>query len=125
MMFAGLRSGEAIALEWKYIDFAKRIIKVTQAETKDTKFDSNGNIVERTAIESGTKTACSVREVPMTDIVYNELIAQKGKQHKHSIDVELNLTNPNVYVFATDDGIIRTYSGCRVIFNRFIRRNHL
>ncbi len=75
MMFAGLRSGEAIALEWKYIDFAKRIIKVTQAETKDTKFDSNGNIVERTAIESGTKTACSVREVPMTDIVYNELIA--------------------------------------------------
>ena len=26
---------------------------------------------------------------------------------------------------ANDDGTIRTYSGCRMIFNRFIRRNHL
>ena len=67
--------GETIALEWKHIDFAKRIIKVAQAETQDTKFDSKGNIVERTTIVSGTKTVCSVREVRMTDIVYNELIA--------------------------------------------------
>ena len=125
MMFAGLRSGETIALEWKHIDFAKRVIKVAQAETQDTKFDSKGNIVERTTIVSGTKTACSVREVPMTDIVYNELIAWKEKQHKHSIDVGIDLTNPNVYVFANDDGTIRAYSGCRMIFNRFIRRNHL
>lgn len=125
MMFAGLRSGETIALEWKHIDFAKRIIKVEQAETQDTKFDNKGNIVKRTTIVSDTKTACSVREVPMTDIVYNELIAWKEKQHKHSIDVRIDLTNPNVYVFANDDGSIRTYSGCRVIFNRFIRRNHL
>ena len=28
-------------------------------------------------------------------------------------------------MFANDDGTIRTYSGCRMIFNRFIRRNHL
>ena len=28
-------------------------------------------------------------------------------------------------MFANDDGTICTYSGCRVIFNRFIRRNHL
>lgn len=125
MMFAGLRSGETIALEWKHIDFAKRIIKVAQAETQDTKFDSKENIVERTTIVSGTKTACSVREVPMTDIVYNELIAWKEKQHKHSIDVGIDLTNSNVYVFANDDGTIRTYSGCRMIFNRCIRRNHL
>ena len=58
----------------------------------------------------------------MTDVVYNELIAWKEKQHKHSIDVGIDLINPNVYVFANDDGTIRTYSGCRVIFNRFIRR---
>ena len=125
MMFAGLRSGETIALEWNHIDFVERIIKVAQAETQDTKFDSKGNIVERTTIVSDTKTACSVREVPMTDIVYNVLIAWKEKQHKHSIDVGIDLTNPNVYVFANDGGTIRTYSGCRVIFNRFIRRNHL
>ena len=89
-----MRSGETIALEWKHIDFAKRIIKVAQAEIQDTKFDSKGNIVERTTIVSGTKTACSVREVPMTDIVYNELIAWKEKQHKHFIDVWLDLINP-------------------------------
>ena len=33
--------------------------------------------------------------------------------------------NPNVFVFANDDGTNRTYSDNRMIFNRFIKRNHL
>ena len=125
MMFAGLRSGETIALEWRHIDFGRRVIKVQQAETQDTKFDSQGKIIERKTIVGTTKTTCSIREVPMTDMVYNELISWKEKQHKHSVEVGMDLTNSKMYVFANDDGTIRTYSGCRMIFNRFIKRNHL
>ena len=33
--------------------------------------------------------------------------------------------NPNVFVFANDDGTIRTYSGTKQIFERFKRRNDL
>ena len=55
----------------------------------------------------------------------NELKRWKEQQHKHSIDVGIDLTTKNSFVFANDDGSVRTYSGCRVIFNRFIRRNHL
>lgn len=125
MMFAGLRSGETIALEWRHIDFGRRVIKVQQAETQDTKFDSQGKIIERKTIVGTTKTTCSIREVPMTDMVYNELISWKEKQHRHSVEVGIDLTNSKMYVFANDDGTIRTYSGCRMIFNRFIKRNHL
>ena len=56
-----------------------RIIKVAQAETQDTKFDIIGNMVERIIIVGDAKTACSVREMPMTDIVYNKLIAWRKK----------------------------------------------
>lgn len=125
MIFAGLRAGEAIALEWRHIDFERKTITVDQAITQDTKFDDQGRITERITIVGTTKTACSVREIPATDIVLNELKRWKEQQHKHSIDVGIDLTTKNSFVFANDDGSVRTYSGCRVIFNRFIKRNHL
>lgn len=125
MIFSGLRAGEAIALQWRNIDFERKTIKVEQAITQDIKFDENGNITERITIVGTTKTSCSVREIPATDIVLSELKRWKEQQHRHSIEVGIDLTTPNSFVFANDDGSVRTYSGCRVIFNRFIRRNHL
>lgn len=81
--------------------------------------------MKRVTIIGTTKTACSVREIPTTDILLNELKRWKEQQHRHSVDVGFELTTPNSFVFANDDGSVRTYSGCRVIFNRFIKRNHL
>lgn len=125
MIFAGLRAGEAIALEWRHIDFERKTIKVEQAITQEAKFDEKGKVVNRVTIVGTTKTTCSVREIPATDIVLNELKRWKEQQHKHSIDVGIDLTTQNSFVFANDDGSVRTYSGCRQIFNRFIKRNHL
>ena len=128
MMFAGLRSGETIALEWKHIDFAKRIIKVAQAETQDTKFDSNGKVKSRTTIIGTTKTTCSVREIPVADIVIETLKEWKEKQNlrqKINNEVTADLTAKNSFVFANDDGSVRTYSGTRKIFDRFKRRHAL
>lgn len=36
-----------------------------------------------------------------------------------------NIIKKSLYIFANDDGSVRTYSGCRVIFDRFKRRNGL
>ena len=40
-------------------------------------------------------------------------------------EVAAELTSPDSFIFANDDGSVRTYSGCRKIFDRFIRRNKL
>ena len=128
LMFAGLRIGEAIALKWKNIDFKNKTIKVERAITQVPKFDEDGNIKNRVTVIGDTKTTCSVREIPVTDIVIETLKNWKDKQNERqqtNPDVTSILTAPTSYVFANDDGSYRTYSGCRKIFDRFKKRNGL
>ena len=128
LMFAGLRIGEAIALKWKNIDFKNKTIKVDRAITQVPKFDEDGNIKSRVTVIGDTKTTCSVREIPVTDIVIETLKNWKDKQNEKqqtNPDVTSILTAPTSYVFANDDGSYRTYSGCRKIFDRFKKRNGL
>ena len=128
LMFAGLRIGEALALKWKNIDFANKTIKIERAITQTLKFDEQGNVKDRTTVIGDTKTACSVRDIPVTDIVLETLKQWKEKQSKRqetNPNVTAILTAPTSFVFANDNGSYRTYYGTRVIFDRFKRRNGL
>ena len=128
LMFAGLRIGEALALRWQNIDFVNKTIKVERAITQVPKFDEQGNIKDRITVIGDTKTACSVREVPVTDIVLETLKQWKEKQiarQNTNSQITTNLTLSTSFVFANDDGSYRTYSGTRVIFDRFKHRNGL
>ena len=66
MLYCGLRTGEVAALDWRDIDTEKRRLKVTKS------------------VESGTsnikapKTAAGVRDVPIPDVLFDELMAVKG-----------------------------------------------
>ena len=55
MLFAGLRRGEALALQWEDIDMDNNVIHVTKA----IHFESNAAVV------STTKTEAGVRDVPL------------------------------------------------------------
>ena len=128
LMFAGLRIGEALALKWKNIDFNNKSIKVERAITQVPKFDEQGNIKDRITVIGDTKTTCSVREIPVADIVIETLRQWKDKQtyrQQTNPDVTATLTSTTSFVFANDDGSYRTYSGTRKIFDRFKRRNGL
>ena len=128
LMFAGLRIGEALALKWKNIDFKNKSIKVERAITQVPKFDEQGNVKDRKTVIGDTKTTCSVRDIPVTDIVLETLKQWKDKQNERqqtNPDVTAILTSPTSFVFANDDGSYRTYSGTRKIFDRFKRRNGL
>ena len=128
LMFAGLRIGEALALKWKNIDFNNKTIRVERAITQVPKFDEQGNIKDRITVIGDTKTTCSVRDIPVTDIVIDTLKQWKDKQNERqqtNPDVTAILTSPTSFVFANDDGSYRTYSGTRKIFDRFKRRNNL
>lgn len=128
LLFAGLRIGEAIALQWKNVNFENKTLKVERSVTQVPKFDSEGRILSRDTVIGDTKTTCSVREIPITDIVVNTLLAWRDKQierERTNRDVTAELTAPTSFIFANDDGSVRTYSGCRMIFDRFIKRHNL
>ena len=128
LMFSGLRIGEALAITWGNIDFENKTLKVEQAITQEPKFDSNGKVKSRTTIIGTTKTTCSVREIPIADIVVQTLQDWREKQisrEKNNKNVTGDLTSRNAFIFANDDGTFRTYSGTKQIFERFKRRNDL
>ncbi len=128
LLFAGLRIGEALALQWKNVNFEEKTLKIERSVTQIPKFDSNGKILSRVTVIGDTKTTCSVREVPITDIVVNTLKEWKEKQtirERTNQNVTAELTAPTSFIFAKDDGSVRSYSGCRMIFDRFIRRHNL
>ena len=128
MMFAGLRIGEACALQWENVNFKNKTIKVDKAITLEPKFDEEGNVIGRITVVSDTKTVCSKREIPVPDYVLEVLKEWKDKQfvRQHvEKSVTVDLTAPESFVFAMDDGSVREYGGCRMAFNRFVARNDL
>lgn len=122
MMFAGLRTGEVLALKWQDVDFEKKTISIERGLTLEPKFDSNGKVIKRITIISDTKTACSKRTVPMPDILINALSDYTERQSEISLSNGVNLLDKNCFVFANDDGTFRTYSGTHKIFNRFLKK---
>jgi len=62
--FTGMRTGEVHGLKWKYVDFDRRQILVRESFVMDEMTD--------------TKTDSSVREIQMSDPVFDALIKQQG-----------------------------------------------
>lgn len=112
MMLASLRIGEALALKWENIDFEKGALFVEQGLTEDVEFDNDGKVISRLTVIVDTKTACSVREIPIADIVVETLQRWREKQIERqntNPDVTADLTAKNAFIFANDDGSVRTY----------------
>ena len=128
LMFSGLRIGEALALKWENVDFVNRTLKVEQAITQEPKFDSDGKVTSRVTIVGDTKTTCSVREIPIADIVVETLKQWREKQiirQNTNKEVTGDLISRTSFIFANDDGSVRSYSGTKKIFDRFKKRNGL
>jgi integrase len=66
MLYCGLRTGEAVALDWRDIDFVKKRIHVTKA------MESGTDVIKE------PKTKAGIREIPIPDDIIGELLAMKG-----------------------------------------------
>ena len=127
-MFGGLRIGEALALKWRNVNFETKTLKVERAITTIPKFDNEGNVTSRLTVVGDTKTACSVREIPIADIIVETLKEWREKQkdrQKSNPRVTADLTANTAYIFSNDDGSVRTYYGCRKLFDGWKRRHQL
>lgn len=69
--FTGMRTGEIHGLKWKYIDFKSRQILIRETLVRDE-------------IEEEGKTDLSIREIFMSDVVYEALLRQRDVTFKHS-----------------------------------------
>lgn len=69
--FTGMRTGEIHGLKWKYIDFKNRQILIRETLVRDE-------------MEEEGKTDLSVREIFMSDVVYEALLRQREVTFKQS-----------------------------------------
>jgi integrase len=81
--FTGMRTGEIHGLKWKYVDFKNRQILIRETLVYDE-------------IEDEGKTDLSIREIAMSDAVYDALLRQREITLKHSEFVFCN-TQGNPY----------------------------
>ena len=125
MMFAGLRTGETLALQWKDVDFENKNIKVERAITIVPKFDSNGKVISRKTVIGDTKTICSKRVVPMPDILVNALKEYYKLQQEKSSQYNFDFVDKESFVFCNNDGEIRSYGGTKKIFYTFLKSHNL
>ncbi|MGZ8258225.1 MAG: site-specific integrase, partial [Methylotenera sp.] len=80
--FTGMRTGEIHGLKWKYVDFKIRQILIRETLVRDE-------------MEDEGKTDLSIREIFMSDVVYEALMRQRGVTFKNSEFVFCNaLGNP-------------------------------
>ena len=108
----------------------RKKIRITNAITLDVKFDDAGNVLSRNTEISDTKTAASVRTVPMPNILIKALEQwrterwrlQNVSEHKGK---PISFLAPDDIVFSTDEGQLRSYSGTHAMFERFVKDNDL
>lgn len=122
-MYAGLRIGEVLALKWKNIDFKNCTICIVNVITQVPSFDKQGKTTGRKTVISDTKTAASVQEVPMPDILINALKEWKEQRTLLEIQKDKSFLGENDIVFSTNDEGLRTYWGTRAMFDRLLKDN--
>jgi integrase len=86
-IFTGVRTGEALGLEWRHVDFEKKIIRIEQSR-------SDGKITT-------PKTESSIRNIDMLPIVETALKRQYERTGKHKSGFVFLTTRGKPYRYIT------------------------
>ncbi|MBW4522638.1 MAG: site-specific integrase [Scytolyngbya sp. HA4215-MV1] len=77
LLLTGVRPGEAIALQWKHVDFDRNLIEISEAMTRDLEYSPYTSH----KIRKSTKTG-ETRYLPINDTLRKVLVAHKPKDSK-------------------------------------------
>ena len=122
LMLTGMRIGEALALQWKHVDFQNRTISIQQSLTRELEFDGEGRTKKTAAALGVTKTRCSRRVIQAPDLVLQRLREWMRALSKRKGGPEA-LVPAGVVFCSTRTMGMRTYSGFRASFRHFLERN--
>jgi integrase family protein len=124
-MLAGLRIGEVLGLKWKDFNEQEKTLSVMRAQTVEPTFDENGNVTKRTYVVGKTKTAGSVRILPIPELLVNALSDWKKFRVMQELLTGAPVSKADDFIFATNDGKMRSYHGARHMFNRLLKKHGL
>ena len=124
IMKSSERPQEIIALRWKDIDFNNHKINIINAVSYELEFDDNGNVIKKSHFEGKTKNGF-MRRVPIPPELATMLMDWKKYREELGKTKNISMTQPNDYVFGTQDGERYTYYGLRCLFDKFLKNNGL
>ena len=120
MAHTGMRTEEALALQWQDIDFDDSTIHVHHALTKEFEKDGHGNKVGNTKTVIGsTKNKYSERYIQVPDEVMDLL----KKWREDAPFVSQTKIGDNHFVFGNTKGSNWTYAGFRSSVNNCLKRS--
>jgi len=110
LLFTGMRSGEALGLQWEDIDFERRLIRIRHNLT-----DIGG-----THFLTTPKTKSSKRTIFMNETLFNLLKEHRAKQHEIIFALGKEFAHPEM-VFTSDLGNYKDRSALNTSFRRFLK----
>jgi len=126
MYFSGNRIGESLAYQWKDFDLKNRYMLVYKAVSIEYEFDENGKQIGKgKSCIKAPKTDNGIRPLPILDILYETLIEWREYRKAQEKVTGKSFTAPDDYVFATNQGEMRSRGGTSTLFKRFLERHGL
>ena len=116
-MFAGLRIGEILALKWENVVLDDKVIKVRNSLSAKLNFNNSGQITKTISVLGSTKTECSLRNVPIPNILYKTLL----EWYNETIILS-KLKNKSKPIYVLGCQTPRTYTSVNKSFRRFLKR---
>lgn len=126
MYYSGIRIGEALALQWKDFDFERRYFLVYKAVSREYEIDEYGHKIGNSRnIVKSTKSAAGIRPLALLDVEYEALMEWKEYRAAQERVKGIPFTDSESYIFANDDGELRSEWGTNSMFQRFRKRHNL
>ena len=119
MLQTGVRTQEALALQWGDIDFDKKKVRIRRAFIKKIDFDDHGNKTTSKTVVGPTKSKSGTRTISVPD----SLIVFLQEWRERAPAVSKAKTSDEDFVFGTVKGPSWTCDGFRSALNRYLKKS--
>lgn len=120
MSITGMRTQEALGLQWGDIDFENATIHIQRAATEEITWDSHGNKITAKTILGPTKNGSSEREIAVPD----EVISLLKQWRETAPFISKTQLGANDCVFGNSKGPSWTYAGFRSSVNHSLKSSN-
>lgn len=122
LILTGMRIGELLTLQWKYVDFKSKTITIQQSLTRKLVFDEAGKTEKMVDALGATKTRTSRRGIQAPDLILTQL--REWMRYEVALKGGLKVLVPEGFIFISTRTMgMRTDLGFRASYRRFLERN--
>ena len=123
-LFAGLRIGEILALQWEDINFDKKFINIYKSVCREIKFNDEGKVLSKKITITSPKTKNSNRVIPFCNELGKVLEDWKFECWLDSKIINKSFDDKS-FLFKDKNSAICSYELVKQRFKRFLAKNNL